>query len=110
MTMDQLEALLGGAEETDQLEFKGAMAWAKISLGRDILAMANVQDGGRIVIGIEDETYARQGLSDAQLASFVPDDMRDQIAEYADPEVVFSVKTPIDKHGKRYVVIDVTGV
>ena len=108
MTTDEFESLIGGAEETDKLEVKQAMDWAKVSLARDILAMANVQDGGNIVIGIEDETYARQGLTDAQLATYVPDEMRDQISEYADPEVIFSVRKPTDKNGRCYVVIAVS--
>lgn len=108
MTPEELEALLGGAEETDKLEFKQAMVWHKLSLAKDILAMANVLGGGRIIVGVEDGTFARQGLSDAQIASYVPDAMRDQVAEYADPEVVFSVKFPVDFAGRQYVVIEVS--
>lgn len=109
MTTEELEALLDGAEETDRLEFKQAMPWDKHSLVKDILAMSNVQDGGRIVIGIEDETLARQGVSQEHLGTYVPDQMRDQVAEYADPEVVFSVRVPADHNGRRFVVIEVTG-
>lgn len=107
MTTDELEELLEGAEETDRLEFKQATTWDKHALVKDILAMANVQDGGRIVIGIEDGSFKRQGISAAQQSTFVSDHMRDQVAEYADPEVVFSVKTPIDRGGLQYVVIEV---
>lgn len=108
MTTEELEALLAGAEETDRLEFKQAMAWDKHSLVKDILAMANVQDGGRIVIGVEDESLERQGVSEAQLNSYVPDHMRDQIAEYADPEIIFAVRKPTDAAGRQYVVIEVS--
>ncbi|RWC25950.1 MAG: ATP-binding protein [Mesorhizobium sp.] len=108
MTTEELEALLEGAEETDRLEFKRAMSWDKHVLVKDILAMANVQDGGRIVIGIEDETLARQGVTEEQRNSYVPDQLRDQIAEYADPEVVFSVRTPTDTAGRRFIVIQVS--
>jgi predicted HTH transcriptional regulator len=107
MTTDELEALLEGAEETDQLEFKGAMAWS-LSLVRDILALANVRDGGRIVIGIEDGTLEREGLSDEQAATFASDPMRDRVAEYADPEVIFSVSSPKGRDGLQFIVIDVS--
>ncbi|MBY3138990.1 ATP-binding protein [Rhizobium laguerreae] len=106
MTTDELESLLEGAEETDVLELKGAMPW-DIGLAKDILAMANLQDGGRIVIGIEDITYARQGLDEAQLATYKSDEMRDQVAPFADPYVEFSTSVATDRQGLRYVVIAV---
>ena len=107
MKTEELEALLEGAEETDQLEFKGAMAW-HASLIKDILALANVRDGGRIIIGIEDVSLVREGLSAEQLATFVPDTLRDRVAEYADPEVVFSVSAAKDRDGLTFVIIDVS--
>lgn len=54
MNTAELEALITGAEETDVLEFKGAMSWDRNTFVKDILAMANVIDGGRIVVGVED--------------------------------------------------------
>ncbi|PXA89507.1 ATP-binding protein [Caulobacter sp. D4A] len=108
MNTDELEALLNGAEETDTLEFKGAMAWDRQSLVRDILALANVIDGGRIVIGVEDNTYARQGLTPEQIATFDAEVMRDQIAPFADPRVVFRRIVAADRQGLQFVIIDVS--
>ncbi len=107
MTTDEIEALLDGAEETDRLEFKAAMPWNKNQLVKDILAMANVQDGGRIVIGVEDETFKREGMSEEQAESYKIDDMRDQIAPFADPKVIFKTHSATDRNGLRYVVIDI---
>lgn len=108
MGTDELEQLLEGAEETDVLEFKDAMDWDHKTLVKDILAMANVRDGGRIVFGIEDQTYERHGLSEAQVATFEQEAMRDKVSRYADPKVTFRVHKPLDRDGRRYVVIDVT--
>jgi predicted HTH transcriptional regulator len=108
MDTEVLESLLEGAEETDSLEFKGAMAWDKATLVKDILAMANVLDGGRIVIGVEDRTFVRQGLSPEDLATYDIDIMRDQIAPFADPLVVFSRVIVEDRNGINYVVIEVS--
>ncbi len=108
MTTDELEALLEGAEETDALEFKAAMDWNKATLAKDILAMANLQDGGRIVFGIEDGTFTRQGMSDAQIATFVIDQMRDQLSEYADPLVVFRRDVVVDRNGLKFIIITVS--
>lgn len=107
MNTDELEALLSGAEETDSLEFKGAVAWDRNLFVKDILAMANVIDGGRIVVGVEDGTFERQGLSPKQLATYKIDNMRDGVAPYADPHVVFKMDKVQDAGGLSYVVIQV---
>ena len=106
VTTEELEALLQGSQESDTLEFKRAMGW-DLGLVKDILAMANVQDGGRIVIGIEDETLVRQGVSQEQLDSFTPDIMMDRVAVFADPHVSFSVDKVPDTAGLWFVVITI---
>lgn len=103
---EELEELLQGAQESDSLEFKGAMGW-DVGLIKDVLAMANVQDGGRIVIGIEDETIERQGLSQEQLDSFNPDIVMDRVGVFADPHVSFSIDKVRDTGGLQFVVITV---
>lgn len=108
MDTQALETLLQGAEETDNLEFKAAMAWNRNSLVRDILAMANVIDGGRIVIGVADHTYERQGLSPEQIATYQIEIMRDQIAPFADPRVEFRREIVADAEGRQFVIIDVS--
>lgn len=108
MKPDVLESLLQGATETDAIEFKGPMTWDAKNLVKDILAMANIVDGGAIIIGVEEgETFERRGLTPAHLASYKSDDMRDQIAPYADPRVIFSRQIVEDATGLRYVVIEV---
>ncbi len=108
MDTEALEALLGGAEETPNLEFKCASEWSARLFLKDILAMANTLDGGQIVVGIEDNTLARQGLSEQQAASYDPDIMRDQIRPFADPHVQFRRHVVVDAAGMTFVVIDVS--
>jgi len=84
------------------------MAWDRNVFVKDILAMANVIDGGRIVVGVEDGTYQRQGLTEEQLATYQGEAMRDAMAPFADPRVVFRVETVSDLAGRRYVIIDVS--
>jgi predicted HTH transcriptional regulator len=109
MSPEALESLLAGARETDSVEFKGAMPWDKNILVRDILAMANVIDGGTIVIGVGEQgnEFVRQGLSAANLATYDYDAMRDQIDPFADPRVVFSCDVLTDSEGRQYAVIEV---
>ena len=108
VTLDEFERLLAGAEERYNLEFKGAMTWDKHSIVKDVLAMANSVDGGRIVFGIQDGTLERQGLDDAQLATFDAETIRDQVAAYADPEVQCLVHKVTDGDAKDYVVFTIS--
>lgn len=75
MITEALEAILEGAEETDWLEFKAATNWNKLTLVKDILAMANLQDGDRMVFGIEDESHKRQGMSEEQIVPLFQKDV-----------------------------------
>lgn len=108
MNTQEIEALLTGAEETDTLEFKRAVAWDRNLFVKDILAMANVIDGGRIVVGVEDKTFERQGLTDGQMASYIIDQMRDGIAPFADPRAVFRIEKAVDAAGLNYIIIEVS--
>jgi predicted HTH transcriptional regulator len=107
MNTEELESLLQAQTETPTVEFKGACNWEVGKLAKDILAISNVQDGGNIIIGVEDQTYARQGVTKVQKATFVLDTMKDQMAAYADPHVNFLVEFAVDAHGNEYVVIRV---
>ena len=107
MNTEELESLLQAQTETPSVEFKGACHWDVTRLAKDILAISNVQDGGHIIIGVEDKTFARQGVTAAQKATFALETMCDQMTAYADPHVNFAVEFPIDANGKEYVVIKV---
>ena len=107
MNTEELEQRLDGGHETQTFEIKAAMSWDHKTLAKDILAMSNVRDGGIIVVGVEDGTFARQGVTGDQARTFDEDVMRDQMAMYADPHVDFMVEFPTDRRGLRYVVIRV---
>lgn len=107
METDDLEQRLDGGQETPSFEVKGPMPWTPQSLAKDILAMANVRDGGLILIGVEDQTFARLGVSSSDIATYKIDEMRDQMARYADPSVNFAVEFPMDRSGTQYVAIRV---
>lgn len=108
MSPDALESFIAGARETDSVEFKGAIAWDKNIFVKDILALANAIDGGSIIVGVEDATFVRQGLSAEQAATYDYDIMRDQIDPYADPRVIFSKQILQDAGGLDYAVIEIT--
>jgi predicted HTH transcriptional regulator len=107
MNTEELESLLQAQTETPSVEFKGACNWDAAKLAKDILAISIVQDGGTVIIGVDDQTYVRQGVTAAQKSTFALETMKDQMAAYADPHVNFLVEFPIDADGKEYVVIRV---
>ncbi|HUC87831.1 MAG TPA: ATP-binding protein [Candidatus Binatia bacterium] len=109
MELSDFEQLVEGAAESQSLDFKGPCNWDVKALAKDILAFSNVQDGGYIVIGFDDKTFKRVGLTKEQAESFDQETMQDQMANYADPFVTFSVSNNIvDAAGLRFVIIRVT--
>lgn len=107
MTTAELERLLEATAERPDLDFKGDCPWVTASFTKDILAMANLQDGGRIVIGVADATLARTGVSETNLKTFDIDQMRDQVRPYADPHVNFHLHKVQDASGLWFAVITV---
>lgn len=110
MEINELERLLEGAVETPQLDFKESCPWEVRSFAKDILAMSNIADGGRLVIGVEEKPkgiFARVGITTADKKTYQVDIMKDQLAKYADPFVELSVSFPKDSKGLEFCVIRV---
>ena len=107
MTPDVLERLIAGRRETDSLDFKGPTSWSVKTFVKDILAMANVIDGGVIIVGVEDKSFNPIGLTEDQIRSFDIDTMKDQVASFADPHVTFHCEALQDGEGRRYIVIEI---
>lgn len=105
MTTQELEEILEGQRENPSVEFKTACNWDVSLFAKDMLAIANVRDGGHIIVGVEDGTFTRHGVTDAQLATYSEETIMDQVANYADPFITFSISFPEDRDGKKYVVI-----
>jgi predicted HTH transcriptional regulator len=94
MNEQDFAALLALGHETRGIEFKGPgsrtdkafLAWVV----RGVLGMANRRDGGRVIIGVEDNAggLTPEGLDVAQLESWRSyDDVVASINEYASPRV-----------------------
>jgi len=91
---DDLSSLILWPREERNLEFKRSMDWAdpttKAKLTKSALAMANVRDGGHIVLGVErqsDDTYVPVGMKAEHTSSFVQDQISSYFSEYADPYI-----------------------
>lgn len=107
--------LLHGCEEPD-IDYKAPVNWSgwlkksKAGLVCDMMAMANSNKPGYIVIGVTDDggvVKSYDGLNESQLKSFDPSKIADTVKRYSDPEVNFTLYKPT-YDGKRYVIIRIS--
>lgn len=108
----QLRELLGLGCETKNLDFKESLNWdtatndEKCELVRDILAFMNTQDGGNVVVGVQDKTLQLLGLAVGDFASFDTTRVNDFLQRYTDPPASCEVQKLI-LDGKSLVVIGI---
>jgi hypothetical protein len=112
MTDKDIKTLLEAKNETPNLDYKETLVWdrehrdERLEVLKDILAMANTQDGGKIVFGVRDGDFEFVGLSDEAYDSFDTTPVNQFLHNYADPAFTCSiVKQEIE--GKKVVVIDI---
>ena len=101
MTDQEFVDILARGRETSGVEFKGPGPVSERRLiaqvVKAVLAMANRQGGGVVIIGVEDagNSINPVGLSSANLETWTYDRVADQIASYADPNVSFDLETRV---------------
>jgi predicted HTH transcriptional regulator len=113
VTDDDIRRLLALKSEGPNLEYKAGFDWNdsknrdhKYELMRDLIALANTKDGGRIVFGVNDADFQFVGVSQVIFESIDPADVGSMLHDVAAPKVRFAIyRTNID--GKRVVVFDV---
>src|SRR5207245_2416830 len=76
LTEDEIRKMIEQKSETKNLDYKESLNWRtstkdeRLGVAKDLLAMANTQDGGRIVFGIRDENCEFIGMPEADWESF----------------------------------------
>ena len=112
MTEEVVRKLLTLKTETRNVDYKQTLNWAnatndqKCEIVKDILAMANTQDGARIIIGVADSRHDLVGLDQESFDSFDTTKVNDFLRKYADPPCSCNIyKHQIDAF--RVVLIDV---
>ncbi|HWY69818.1 MAG TPA: ATP-binding protein [Terriglobales bacterium] len=94
----QVRELLAQKAETKNLDFKQSFNWdtasfdEKCELVKDILAFMNTQDGGQVIIGVEDSTFRLIGLCQDDFSSFDTTKVNDFLHRYTDPSASCEVQ------------------
>jgi hypothetical protein len=88
---DRLRSLVSLAREDRYVEFKESRPWddLKPKLCRTAMGMANIRDGGTIVVGVSQRSgsLVATGASAADLGTYREDDVLAFVNRYADPYV-----------------------
>ncbi len=112
MTDNDLRDLLAAKNETARLDYKESVNWTDLSkakkgeIVKDILSLANLSGGGRIVFGVRDTDFEPVGMTQSDFESFDTTRLNSFLRQYTDPEHCCVVsKNEID--GKLHVTIEV---
>jgi hypothetical protein len=112
MTAEEFASLLELGYEQRGVEFKGPGSRTDTRLSakvvRAMLGMANLRDGGLVVIGVQDENGGLNpcGLEASDLGSWTYDHLASTAAEYASPAIRFDLVN-VEHQGKAFVVVRV---
>jgi len=112
MSESEIKTLIEYPNEERHLEFKRSKAWDgdfKAKTTKSIMALANLRDGGWIVIGKEersDRTFETVGMTPDDYDSFDPDNIKAFVYGYAKPPVSFQVLKN-EYQGKKFILIKV---
>jgi predicted HTH transcriptional regulator len=98
------------AEQT-HIEFKrsGDFASLQYRITKTAMAMANLRDGGMVIIGVaqdQQRQFVVEGIDATNEASFVQETVYDFVNRYASPPVELRV-LPLEHGGKRFIIMDI---
>ena len=112
MTEDEIRRLLELKSEGPNLDYKAGFEWnkpnrdLKYELVRDLMALANTKDGGRIVFGVRDDDFEFTGVSREIVQSIDLTSVLSMLHDNSAPQVRCGVyKQEID--GRCVIVFDV---
>jgi len=109
LAIEDIKQLLKRKTEDKNLDYKKSFNWSngskdqKLEIVKDILAMANTQDGGKIVFGVRDDDFEFVGLTEDDLKSFDQTTLNEFLHKYTDPK--FSCQVYKQKVEEDFVVV-----
>ena len=113
MNVDDIYKIATEIGETRSIEIKTSMSWndiaTKFKITKSIMALSNIRDGGRIILGVnqcQNGVFDPKGMTLNDFDSFDQDDLQDHIGKY----IVHYAKVRLGKVSNgslKYVVIHV---
>ena len=114
MSRDVVQEIIDYPNEERHIEIKQDMKWGgnnKAKIAKHIFAMANLRDGGWIVIGKTEQpnkTFTKTGMSQENFDSYDPDHVKAYAYSHAEPPIIFEVHKK-DESGLKIVVFEIQG-
>jgi predicted HTH transcriptional regulator len=88
-------AALDRCQEAVDIEFKGSASWntLRCKIAKTAMAMANLRDGGILVVGVSEENGAwkTSGIEPGHLQSYDPDVILGFVNSYASPDIQLDI-------------------
>ena len=107
----RIDLALSRCQEQSWLDFKESQPWTELRwrLLKTSMAMANLRDGGLIVIGVAErnDSWELTGIQEDHLETYDYDDIVDQLAKYASPQIKTDIVLHDDDDGNRYLAFHV---
>lgn len=108
LPIDEIIKMLNSGTENRNLDFKRGFSWKDksaetLGLVTDIMACANTQDGGTIILGVDDKTQEFSSESGKWWESFDTTKIMDTLNKYCDPrsEILIFKKEDFEYKGKK---------
>lgn len=102
---------LSRCQEQPWLDFKESQPWSELRwrLLKTSMAMSNLRDGGLIVVGVaeRDDSWELTGIQQDHLDTFDCDEIIDQLAKYASPQIKVDIVLHDHDDGNRYLAFHV---
>jgi predicted HTH transcriptional regulator len=94
---DQASTALGLCQESRNVEFKESGSWDQLQykIVQAALGMANLRDGGIIIIGVSERggNWSIDGVEEEHLATYDEDELNDFVNRYASPPLRLELVT-----------------
>jgi len=108
---ERIDTALKLCKEESSIDFKKANVWDELKdiVIKTSLAMANLRDGGIIIVGVQENSgrWEITGLEQEQVETFDPDVILDQVNRYASPPISLDIVTHALGDGKILLVINI---
>lgn len=101
--------------ETRSVEYKRNAPWARTTkhrIARAMIAMANLRDGGYIIVGMEqkdDGSFDKVGVTENTYDTYKLDDMKNYLKSHVEPMIKVELEKP-EIDGLKFIGIKVAGL